>query len=209
MSVFDTITFDLLEAETELASFKTWLAGKQFIGETEIVGEITSRPQMACLLGAVLGIPPPDLIKFELTMKGIFRTDLVLGNHASRAFALIEFEPAEERSIFKRGTAQYRHWGSALEHGFGQIVDWAWVRDDHPNDIVLNETFGGSIAKSAYAVVCGRDGGIAGPMEQRRFEYRRHLVTIAGHSVQIMTYDGMIQKMEESLAILKAYLPAS
>lgn len=208
MSVLDSITFDLHAAEIQLQSFKSWLAGKGFVGEREIVAEIAARPQMTCLLGAVLGIAPPDLIKFELAMKGIFRTDLVLGNHHSRAFALVEFEPAEEKSLFRKGTAQYRYWGSALEHGFGQVVDWAWIRDDHPNDTVLNATFGGMIAKSAFAVVCGRDSGIVGAMEERRFAHRSHLVTIAGHSAQIMTYDGMVQKMDESLAMLMAYLPS-
>lgn len=56
---------------------------------------------MACLLGSVLNIPVPDLIKFELTMKGIFRTDLALGSDHFRTFALIEFEPAEEKTLFK------------------------------------------------------------------------------------------------------------
>lgn len=205
--VFETITFDLKAAEIELNSFKVWLAGKSFVGETEIVAEIAARRQMSCLLGAILGIPPADRIKFELTMKGIFRTDLVLGNSASQIFALIEFEPAERTSVFKRGTAQYRYWGSALEHGFGQIIDWAWVRDDHPNDTILHATFGGPIKKSAFAVVCGRSAGISAGMEQQRFDHRRHLVGIAGHSAQIMTYDEMVQKMDEHLALLKAYIP--
>jgi len=209
MSVFDPINFDLNAADLQLQSFKGWLAGKTFIGEKEIVAEIAARPQMACLLGAVLGIPPADLIKFELSMKGIFRTDLVLGNDHARTFALIEFEPAEKTSLFKRGTAQYRCWGSPLEHGFGQIVDWAWVRDDHPNDTILHSTFGGAIAKSAFAAICGRDAGIDGAMEQSRFDHHRHLVTIAGHSAQIMTYDDMVQKMDETLALLMAYIPVA
>ncbi|GFE97971.1 Shedu anti-phage system protein SduA domain-containing protein [Gluconobacter sp. Gdi] len=206
MSDFSTIVFNLTNAENELNSFKTWFATKKYIGETEIVSEIKSRPQMACLLGSVLNIPAPDLIKFELTMKGIFRTDLVLGNDNARAFGLIEFEPAEEKTLFKRGTAQYRYWGSSLEHGFGQVIDWAWVRDDHPNDTVLENSFGGKIAKSAFAVIAGRNSGMNSTMEKRRFEHRRHLVAIGGHHAQIMTYDDMVQRMEESLITAKTYI---
>jgi hypothetical protein len=206
MSVFDSIAFDLNAAETELHSFKAWLVRRMFIGEKEIVAEIAIRPQMMCLLGFALSIPRPDMIRFELAMKGVFRTDLAIGNDHARSFALIEFEPAEETSIFKRGTAQYRYWGSALEHGFGQVIDWAWVRDDHPNDTVLHAAFGGAIARSVFAVICGRDAGIVGAMEQRRFEHRRHLVTIAGHTTQIMTYDGMVRRMDESLATLMGYI---
>ena len=206
MSDFVPIAYDLTLAETELLSFKTWFAGKGYVGETEIVNEIKARPQMACLLGSVLNIPAPDLIKFELTMKGIFRTDLVLGNDSARAFALIEFEPAEATTLFKRGTGQYRYWGSLLEHGFGQVIDWAWVCDDHPNDTVLENSFGGKIARSAFAVIAGRDDGIVGPMEQRRFDHRRHLVAIGGHHAQIMTYDDMVRRMDESLTTAKTYI---
>lgn len=206
MSDFVPIAYDLSIAEIELSTFKTWFAGKAYVGETEIVNEIKTRPQMACLLGSVLNIPAPDLIKFELTMKGLFRTDLALGNHHARAFGLIEFEPAEAATLFKRGTAQYRYWGSALEHGFGQIIDWAWVRDDHPNDTVLENSFGGKIGKTAFAVIAGRDAGIVGAMEQRRFDHRRQLVAIGGHHAQIMTYDDMVRRMDESLTTAKTYI---
>lgn len=206
MSEFVPIVYDLTAAETELSSFKTWFAGQSFVGETAIVAEIKARPQMACLLGSVLNIPAPDLIKFELTMKGIFRTDLVLGNDSARAFGLIEFEPAEVNTLFKRGTAQYRYWGSPLEHGFGQVIDWAWVRADRPDDTLLENTFGGPIAKSAYAVIAGRDAGIVGPMERKRFEHRRHLVAVGGHHAQVMTYDDMVRLMDESLTTMKTYI---
>ena len=205
MSVFDSIAFNLNAAETELRSFKVWFASRMFFGEKEVVAEIARRPQMMCLLGVALTVPLPDMIRFELAMKGIVRTDLVVGNDYARTFAMVEFESAEETSLFKRGTAQYRYWGSALEHGFGQVIDWAWVRDDHPNDTVLHAAFGGAIAKSVFAVICGRDAGIVGPMERRRFDHRRYLVTVAGHSVEIMTYDGMVRRMDESLAVLTGY----
>lgn len=86
---------------------------------------------------------------FELTMKGLFRTDLVLGNGGLRQFGLIEFEGAKANSIFTTGTAGYRRWASRLEHGFGQVLDWAWVRPDHPDDTVLQNTFVGSVSISA------------------------------------------------------------
>jgi hypothetical protein len=207
MSDFVPITYDLSVAEAELTSFKGWFAGKTWVGETEIVTEIRARPQMACLLGSVLNIPAADLIKFELTMKGIFRADLVLGNDGARTFGLIEFEPAEEKTLFsKRGTAQYRYWGPGLEHGFGQVIDWAWVRADRPDDTLLENTFGGPVAKSAYAVIAGRDAGIVGPMERKRFEHRRHLVVVGGSPAQIMTYDDMVKRMDEAVATLKTYI---
>ena len=199
MSAFTSISFDLRLADTELSSFKTWLGGVTFVGEAVIVMEIRRRCHMACLLASTLGLPAPDMIRFELALKGMFRTDLVLGNDSQRRFGLIEFEDAEENSIFKGGTAQYRYWSPRLEHGFGQILDWAWVRSDHPNDTVLLSGFGGSIAASAYAVICGRDASLRDDVERKRFRHRRDFLRVEGQPALVLTYDEMVRDMENNL----------
>jgi len=205
MSSFDSIKFDLKLADTELTSFKAWLGGVVFVGETVIVAEIKARRHMACLLASTLGLPAPDMIKFELAMKGMFRTDLVLGNDGQRVFGLIEFEDAEQNSIFKRGTTQYRHWSPRLEHGFGQVLDWAWVRSDHPNDSVLMNGFGGVITTSAYAVICGRDASLLDDVERKRFRHRRNHLKVEGQQALVLTYDEMVRNMDDNLAALKTW----
>jgi hypothetical protein len=205
MSSFESIKFDLKLADTELISFKAWLASVKFVGETAIVAEIKARRHMACLLASTLGLPAPDMIKFELTLKGMFRTDLVLGNDGQRKFGLIEFEDAEENSIFKRGTAQYRYWAPRIEHGFGQILDWAWVRSDHPNDTVLIGGFGGPITTTAYAVICGRDASLRDDVERKRFRHRRDYLKVEGQPALALTYDEMVLTMEDNLATAKTW----
>ena len=205
MSSFERIKFDLKLADTELASFKVWLAGVTFVGEGAIVAQIKARRHMACLLAATLGLPAPDMIKFELTLKGMFRTDLVLGNDGQRRFGLIEFEDAEENSIFKKGTKQYRYWAARLEHGFGQVLDWAWVRSDHPSDSVMLAGFGGPIAYSAYAVICGRDASLRDDVERKRFKHRRDFLRVEGLAALVLTYDEMVLNMEDSLAAAKTW----
>jgi hypothetical protein len=205
MSSFEAIKFDLKLADNELISFKSWLTGVTFVGEDAIVAEIKARRNMACLLASTLGLPAPDMIKFELNLKGMFRTDLVLGNDGQRKFGLIEFEDAEENSIFKRGTKQYRYWAPKIEHGFGQILDWAWVRSDHPNDSVLLGGFGGSITASAYAVICGRDGSLRDDVERKRFKHRRDCLKVEGQPALVLTYDEMVRYMEDSIAVAKTW----
>ena len=206
MSAFSSISFDLSIADTELSSFKAWLATKKFVGETEIVAEIKARTHMACLLASTLGLEAPDMIRFELALKGMFKTDLVLGNNASRKFGLIEFEDAEDTSIFKKGTGQYRYWSSRIEHGFSQIIDWAWVRQDHPNDTVLTNGFGGQITTSSYAVICGRDASLRDDVERKRFAHRRSSLKVEGHPALVMTYDEMVRAMDDSLTVLKTWI---
>lgn len=206
MSVFDPIEYDLRLAEFELTSFKNWLAGVTFVPENVIVAEIRKRRQMACLLGAVVGVQAPDMIKFELELQGLFRTDLVLGNHNQRRFALIEFEGAETNSIFSQRAKQSRLWARQIEHGYSQIIDWAWVRADHPTNSVLTNAFGGAIGVNGYAVVCGRDASLRGDLEHKRFEYRRQYAKVEGLPAQVLTYDGMVRRMDEILEALKTYL---
>jgi hypothetical protein len=205
MSALNPISFDLATAASELASFKAWFATVEFVGETTIVGEIKSRPQMACLLAAGLGLSAPNLIKFELQMKGMFRTDLVLGNDGLRQFGLIEFEDAMSNSIFKKGTKQYRYWSPRIEHGFSQIIDWAWVRSDHPNDSVLVAGFGGRIETSAYAVICGRKMSLKDDTEEKRFAHRRDSLKVDGHPALVLTYDDMVRLMEDNLSALNSW----
>ncbi len=205
MSSFEAIAFDLRLADTELTSFKVWLTGTNFVGEKEIVAQIKLRRHMACLLASLLGLVAPDMIKFELTLQGMFRTDLVLGNDGQRKFGLIEFEDAQQNSIFKGGTAQYRYWAPRIEHGFGQILDWAWVRSDHPNDSVLLNGFGGPITASAYAVICGRDASLRDDVERKRFRHRRDCLKVEGQPALVLTYDEMVSFMENSLAVAKTW----
>lgn len=205
MSSFESIRFDLKRADLELASFKAWLATVAFVGEAAIVAEIKRRRHMVCLLASTLGLPAPDMIKFELALKGMFRTDLVLGNDGQRRFGLIEFEDAEATSIFKKGTVQYRSWSPRIEHGFSQILDWAWVRSDHPSDSVLLAGFGGPITTSAYAVICGRDASLADDVERKRFKHRRDHLKVEGQPALVLTYDEMVRSMDDNLAAAKTW----
>ena len=61
------------------------------------------------------------------TFFGDFACDVAAGDSEANAFTLIEFEDAQEYSIFSRrqeGKAMKR-WSSRFEHGFSQLVDWA------------------------------------------------------------------------------------
>lgn len=204
MSLFSGFKLDLAKAEQELISFKAWLAQERWAGEKVIVGQIRQRPNMIGLLGPTAAIPAPDLIRWELTLGGVFRTDLVIGNDAHRAFGLIEFEGAEETSIFdKKRTAQYRYWSKDIEHGFSQVVDWAYFEADKPGDAALHDNFGGPIKKSTYLVICGRDHGINGKLEEGRFNFRRRYVQIQGIAASVYTYDQMTAGMTDNLEAWK------
>jgi hypothetical protein len=197
-----SIAFDPARAHAELSSFKAWLSSRAFFREVDVVAEIKARPQMACLLAYTIIMPAPDLFEFEFNIKGLFRADFVVGNDAARKFVLVEFEDGQSDSLFRGGTKQYRHWSPRLEHGFGQIIDWAWARHSHPSDAVLTNSFGGKVVDSCYVVVCGRDP-VVGTLEEQRFDFRRS-IKMNGIDFQLYTYDDMANAMSDNLAGLLA-----
>lgn len=204
MSLFRDFKLDLVKAEQELISFKTWLAQEKWASERTVVDQIKLRTNMIGLLGPTAAIPAPDLIRWELELGGLFRTDLVIGNNAHRAFGLIEFEGANETSIFsKKRTAQYRYWSPEIEHGFSQVIDWAYFEADKPGDAALHDNFGGPIRKSTYLVICGRDHGMDGKLEEGRFNFRRRYVQIQGIAASVYTYDQMAAGMTDNLEAWK------
>jgi len=147
-------------------------------------------------------MPAPDLCKFEFSIKGVFRADFVVGNNMARKFVLVEFEDGRSDSLFKGGTQQYRHWSPRLEHGFGQVIDWAWAKHSYPTDVVFTNAFGGKVADDCYVVICGRDPP-RGSLEEQRFDFRRS-IKLNGITFQLYTYDDMVNAMSDNLAGLLA-----
>ena len=166
-----TIAFDAATAYEELQTFRAWLSARTCFGETEVVGEIRLRPQMACLLAYTILMPTPDRFQFEFGILGMFRADFLVGNDKARKFVLVEFEDGQADSLFKGGPKQYRHWSRRLEHGFGQVLDWAWARHVSPTNVLYANAFEGKVADICYVVVCGRNP--TSLLEEQRLDFRR------------------------------------
>ncbi|WP_018082410.1 Shedu anti-phage system protein SduA domain-containing protein [Asticcacaulis benevestitus] len=204
MSLLLPFKLDLQAAEAELSSFEAWFSTVGFVNEKIVVDEIKSRPHMSILIGTIGNVVVPDLYKWELGLGGLYRTDFVVGNNNLRRFLLVEFEGANEFSLFgKKGTAQYRNWSPELEHGFGQTVDWASYHSYHKTDATLESNFGGPIKSANYLVICGRDKGIVGPLEHQRLTYRREHVRVEGIQAQVLTYDEMLVSLKQTLEMFK------
>lgn len=207
MTLFKNIKYDLKAAESELNQFSLWLSTAGFVKEKIILREFKKHKNLPCLIGPTGGISYPNLVKWELGLQGLYKTDLALGNHGLRKFLLIEFEGAEENSLFgKTKTVQNRNWSSQLEHGFGQIIDWACVLSHSKHDALIKSNFGGPVQHCAFLVICGRDKGINGPLEKDRLDYRSSMVRIEGIGSQVLTYDQMVVAMQDNLEAWKTVL---
>ncbi len=140
-SLLAEVTLDFAKAERELEEYKQWLDANAEFTEASIVGFLKPRVNLCLLIQIAVGKGHPDRYKREFALVGVFRADLVVGSTAARHFVLVEFEGGTRDSIFnrKRGTIQMRDWSPELEHGFSQVSDWSWAKNDNQHSSNLQE----------------------------------------------------------------------
>src|SRR5262245_24005898 len=129
MSLFQKFDLNYGQAQREVAELVVFLRDNHLFSETKIVQELKKRLHAPCIIGCLIaGAKKPDLYKFEITILGTFTADLVIGASNTRRFVFVEFEGGGANSLFgPGGTAQMRDWSHEFEHGFGQLLDWAWA----------------------------------------------------------------------------------
>src|SRR5262249_47606172 len=128
-----------------------------------------------------------------------------VGNSLQKRFVLVEFEGGELNSVFGPAqTNQMRDWSRQLEHGFGQLVDWAWAIHDAGNTQILKNSFGCNDMSAIYLLVCGRDAQMDGT-EQKRFFWRSNKVILDGTLATCLTYDGLLLFFETTIEAIRSY----
>jgi Domain of unknown function (DUF4263) len=191
-------------AEAELDSFKGWFSDKTAIGERDIVRELKKYDHLSLLMSFLGSHGKPDLLKYEFEISGVFRADLVVGSKQTGHLTLIEFEGGEKHSLFgPRGSRQMRDWGSQLQHGIGQVIDWSRALNDAQHTEHLRNAVGLPAFGKTYVVVCGRDG-MMDQTERSRLRWMGDQLLIANSKVLIMTYDDLMSDFEGRLDVYRA-----
>ena len=200
------IALDFEQAAEELSEFRTFLEENTSFSETQVVKELRTRPHLSCLIGSLIaGVSRANVYKFEFQIQGVFRADLVVGNLQQKRFVLVEFEGGETHSIFGPGqTNQMRNWSRQLEHGLGQLVDWAWALQDASHTQILKNNFGCEDISTVFLLVCGRDG-LMDPTEQKRFFWRSNNILLSGTRATCLTYDGLLLFFETTIEAIRSY----
>ncbi len=101
--------FDLAAAEVQLLSYRMWLKDHPFTIEKHAVATLRSLPALSPLIGMYDGRKYPVSQKWEFQIQGVIRADYVAGTSSTGEFVFVEFEGAQEHSIFgPSGTNQMR-----------------------------------------------------------------------------------------------------
>jgi hypothetical protein len=207
--ILRSLTLDWTQAEKDLVNFKSWFQSNKRFNEKKVVDELKKYDHL-CLLIAYLGdIRAPGVYKHEFEIQGVFRADYVVGDIKKKKFLWVEFEGGEENSIFgPKKTNQMREWGAQLQHGFSQISDWTWAKNDNQQSKVLQSNFGCTEMSEEFVLICGRSDSLDST-ELSRLEWRRKTTAIAGARVQFLIYDDLIDHFDAQMDVYRAALAAA
>ena len=205
MRDFTPLNFNLSKAEAEVAELKLFLATNKSLEEKkQIQPFFKGRPDLCGIIGHLnpnAGVI--DLLSFELSYFRDFSCDVALGDKMAKAYTLVEFEDATEKSVFDKNTKHRPDWASRLEHGHSQIIDWLWRLDDFRATEDFDDTFGKGAQAFTTLLIAGRDQYLDGPM-QNRLKWRRENVVIDSKKILIYTYDQLLGALETKVSSFRA-----
>jgi hypothetical protein len=202
MKTFLTFDFSLKQCAEELQRFKALLDSQQNLREKEDILPLFNECKH---LSAFLGSYSPyvgnfDRLAFEYELFGDFACDLVVGDSTTNRYCFIEFENANERSIFDKKKNKYApEWGARFDHGFSQIIDWFWKLDDVKSTVDWKDRFGDKATVSYYAIlVVGRDTSL-GYRETHRKQWRLDKVKIDSREILCLTFDQLYKDLNQRI----------
>jgi hypothetical protein len=173
----------------------------------EIAPFFKPRTQLCAALGyANAAIEAPDLCASELSLFGDFIVDAASGDSHANAFTLIEFEDAGPQSIFGSLAAgkTMKPWAPRFEHGFSQLVDWAWrlSTEGHRSD-AFERIFGDLNPAIHLVLIAGRDADLR-PEDFARLRWRAQNMTLGQYRVSCFTFDGILASLKRRLTVANA-----
>jgi len=188
--------YDEDAARASLDAFATLLQTHPTLSEREDVFPfLRGHPHFSALLGSYnRRASVYDRVGLEVPLFGQFSADLVIGDHAARAYTLVEFEDGKAGSLFVQRSRYRTEWSPRCEHGLSQLIDWLWLLDDQEHTQVFAELFGIHPITTTVVLVIGRDAHLA-PADRRRLEWRRDHVVINSQHLYCCTFDELLRDL--------------
>lgn len=187
---------ELDELETFLASYRDERA--------EIAPFFKARPNLSASLALTSGaVAHADRWAAELDLFGDFVCDVACGDSEADAYTLVEFEDAQQHSIFRpleRGKSVKR-WSPRFEHGVSQLVDWAWrMSTEGTSSPAYRRVFGANDCTVHLLLVIGREADL-GPDDVARMRWRANNVAFGAFRMSCFTFDGVLHSIRRRLML--------
>ena len=195
MKKLELVVTDINALQSELQDLQIFLAQSPHLRErAEIIPFFKTKKHLTAALGMLNAhISVPQLYANELQLFGDFTADAASGELDSNAVCLIEFEDANEESIFRRlehgkTVKRYSH---RFEHGYSQLVDWAWRLSTETNSDAYARIFGSKMALITFMMIIGRDSDLTGE-DLLRLRWRTQHTNLGGILLQCFTFDQIL-----------------
>ena len=197
---FSDIAFDKRIFEQDVTAFESLLATTWLSERDELLPFFREHPVLSSRIASVIqeGLLFPDRMAFEFDIFGDFVADLVVGSSVTNTYCFVEFEDAQEYSLFrKRGNRFEPSFGARFEHGYSQIVDWFCALEGMKGSgTAYLSRFGSRDIHYQGLLVIGRDASLdADPRKdalRHRIEWRSRNVRFSQRRIVIMTYDELL-----------------
>ena len=195
MKSFEPCQFDRKIYERELLEFEQLLINNNTLEENkQILPFFRQHPQLVAQTGTLATkINSADSIAYEFDLFD-YRCDAVVGDLDSKHFCFIEFEDANNDSIFKSKQGKFKkEFAPRFEHGYSQIIDWLQeLYHQRGNATKMIERFGHFQIGYSACLVIGRDAFLD-ESDKIRFNWRSDYVKIDSKEVLVLTYDELLR----------------
>ena len=162
------------------------------------------RPHLCAALGlANNAVELPDRWARELNLYGDFVCDVVAGDSEANAYTLIEVEDALEFSIFTKlpEDKTMKRWSPRFEHGFSQLVDWAWrISEEGMSSAAFRRIIADNNPSFHLLLVVGRDADLTTD-DLVRLRWRAKHTSLGQFGMSCFTFDGLLQSIRRRLLL--------
>lgn len=209
MRGLERIGLNLTQLRLELNEFEALLNSATRLKERErIIPFFKPRKHLIAALGYThAGIAHPDLFSTELSLFGDFTCDVASGDSSSKAFLLVEFEDATEHSVLgKAMRGKVRPWSRRFEHGFSQLVDWAWrLSCTNYDSLAFRRIFEMNDPSIHFLLIAGRDADLNDD-DRARIRWRANSMALGAHRMSFLTFDGALSTLRRRLTLVDQWL---
>jgi Domain of unknown function (DUF4263) len=213
MRTFIPHALDAVMLAADLDELERLLNAKVHLKErAEIAPFFKARPNLCAALSLMnAAVEAPNRIAHELDLFGDFSCDVASGDSEANAYTLVEFEDAREHSVFSRlePGKTVRRWSPRFEHGFSQLVDWAWrLSTEGASSEAFRRIFGNSHPTIHLLLIAGRDADLTKD-DFDRLRWRANHTALGAVRVSCYTFDQVLASLRRRLSSGATGAPAA
>lgn len=207
MKTFEPIALDLDVLSRELDDLDAFLQVKQRLKERADITPFFKERKHLCAALALTNssVEVSDKVASELELFGDFACDAAGGDSHTRSYTLVEFEDAQQYSVLTKLEIgkTIKRWSPRFEHGFSQLVDWAWrLSKEGSSTEAYRRIFGANNANIHLLLIAGRDADLTLD-DQERIRWRANNISLGSFRMSCLTFDGVLNTLRRRLILVK------